>query len=164
MKRPTSARLLLLSVTVAVALALAGSASAVEPTRETVTLHRVINPFVACPGFAVIGEFDLVREITTFYHEDGTPVKRVIYAEITGTVTNAVSGYSLPTAGVRIFHYDLTTGEFFTTGSNNFTKLPDGGVAIGGAGRLVFDAQGHLIEHDGPDSATEQGQLCAALA
>ena len=75
-----------------------------------------------------------------------------------------VTGYSLPTAGHRIFHYDLVTGEFFTTGSNNVTKLPDGGVAIPGAGRLVFNAQGRLIEHDGPDSATELAQTCAALA
>ena len=58
---------------------------------------------------------------------------------------------------------DLVTGEFFTTGNNVVTKLPDGGVAIGGAGRLVFDAQGRLIEHDGPDADTERQQLCAAL-
>ncbi len=157
-------RLLLLSVTIAAALALAGAASAVEPTRETVTLHRVINPFVTCPGFAVIGEFDLVREITTFYDQDGTPVKRIIYAEIAGTVTNAVTGYSLPTAGVRVFHYDLTTGEFFSTGSNTLIKLPNRGAATLGTGRLVFDAQGRLVEHAGPDSADEIAQLCAALA
>jgi len=89
---------------------------------------------------------------------------RILRGYITGTLTNSVTGYSLETFGVRVFHYDLITGEFFTTGSNNFTKLPDGGVAIGGAGRLVFDAAGHLTEHDGPDTAEEQAQLCAALA
>jgi hypothetical protein len=36
-------------------------------------------------------------------------------------------------------------------------------VAIGGAGRLVFDAQGRLIEHDGPNSESERAQLCEAL-
>jgi hypothetical protein len=157
-------RRLLVLLVLALPLAFASSAAAVEPTRETVTLHRVVNPFVSCPGFAIIGVFDITREITTFYDENGKPVMRIIYAEITGTVTNAVTGYSLPTSGVRIFHFDLVTGEEFTTGSNNFTKLPDGGVAIGGAGRLVFDAQGHLVEHDGPDTAAEQAQLCTALA
>ncbi len=157
-------RRLLVLLVLALPLAFASSAAAVEPTRETVTLHRVVNPFVSCPGFAIIGVFDITREITTFYDQNGTPVMRIIYAEITGTVTNAVTGYSLPTSGVRIFHFDLVTGEEFTTGSNNFTKLPDGGVAIGGAGRLVFDAQGHLVEHDGPDTAAEQAQLCTALA
>jgi hypothetical protein len=156
-------RLLVLFI-VALPLAFTASAAAVEPTRETVTLHRVVNPFVTCPGFPVIGVFDITRELTTFYDQDGTPVMRIIYAEITGTLTNADTGYSLPTSGVRIFHFDLITGEEFTTGSNNFTRLPEGGVAIAGAGRFVFDAQGHLIEHVGPDSADEIMQLCAALA
>ena len=98
---------LLILVPLLAALAVPATAAAVEPTRETVTLHRVVNPFVTCPGFAVIGVFDLTREITTFYDQNGTPVKRIIYAEFTGTATNAVSAYSLPTSGVRIFHYDL---------------------------------------------------------
>jgi hypothetical protein len=33
--------------------------------------------------------------------------------------------------------------------------LPGGGVAISSAGRLVFDAQGRLIEHNGPDTERE---------
>ncbi len=145
-------------------LAFAAPAAAVEPTHQTVTLHRVINPFWSCSGFAVIGEFDVTRDITTFYDQDGTAVMRIIRGDITGTLTNSVTGYSLPTAGVRVFHYDLVSGEFFTTGSNNVSKLPDGGVSIPGAGRLVFDAQGNLIEHNGPDTAEEFAQLCAALA
>jgi hypothetical protein len=91
-------------------------------------------------------------------------VKRIIHADITGSLTNAVTGYSLPTAGVRIFHFDLVTGEEFTTGSNNVTKLPTGGVAIPDAGRTVFDAHGRLVEHSGPDSPEEIAQLCAELA
>jgi hypothetical protein len=157
-------RHLVVIAALALPLALAATATAAEPTRETVTLHRVFNPFVSCPGFAVIGTFDVVRDITTYYDEGGTPVKRIIHADVTGTVTNATTGYSLPTAGVRIFHFDLVTGEEFTTGSNNVTKLPTGGVGVGGAGQLVFDVQGNLIEHHGPDTAAEQAELCAALA
>lgn len=157
-------RRLLILVLLLAALAVPATAAAVEPTRETVTLHRVVNPFVTCPGFAVVGVFDITREITTFYDQDGTPVMRIIHADVTGTVTNAVTAYSLPADGVRIFHYDLTTGQFFSTGSNAVTPLPGGGTAIPGAGRLVFDAQGQLIEHTGPDSPDEIAQLCAALA
>jgi hypothetical protein len=159
-------RRLLLLAAVALPLAFAAPAAAVEPTRETVTLHRVINPAVSCPGFAVIGTFDITREITTFYDDNGTPVKRIIYAEITGTYTNAVTGYTLPTASheVRIFHYDLTTGEFFSTGSNTLIFVPGGGMVTLGTGRLVFDAQGRLLEHSGPDIPAEIAQLCAALA
>lgn len=157
-------RRVLLIAALALPLAFAASAAAVEPTRETVTLHRVANPFVICEGFAVVGTFDITREITTYYDEQATPVKRILHADITGTVTNAVTGYSLPMSGVRIFHIDLVTGEEFTTGSNTLVKAPDGGMINLGTGRLVFDAQGHLVQHTGPDSAEEIAQLCATLA
>ena len=146
------------------ALALAAPAAAAEPTREAFTLHRVINPFVVCPGFKVAATFDITRETTTFFDRDGTPVMRIVRNEIVGTLTNPLTGSSLTTSGIRIFHYDLVTGELFTTGSNNVTQLPGGGVSIPGAGRLVFDASGHLVEHDGPTSAEELAQVCAALA
>ena len=155
-------RLLALLV-LALPVALAAPASALEPTRETVTVHRVLNPFFTCPGFTVTGVFDITREITTFYDNDGTPVSRLLRNDITGTVINNETGHSLPSDGVRIFHIDLTTGAGFTTGSNGITKLPDGGTAVPGAGRLVFDANGQLIEHLGTDDSTEMAQLCAAL-
>jgi hypothetical protein len=157
-------RRLLVIVALMVPLAFAAPAAAIEPTPETVTLHRTFNPLITCPGFTVIGEFDVTREITTFYDEDGTPVMRIIRGYYTGTVTNAVTGYSLPGGGVRIFHFDLVTGEEFSTGSNFFNRLPEGGVSIPGAGRYVFDAQGRVLEHVGPDSSAEIAELCAALA
>jgi len=144
-------------------LAVVGPAGAVEPTRDTIVLtSRTTNP---CPsGVALIGVFSVVREITTFYDQDGQQVRQLWVATFDGTWTNPLTGASLPNGGVRVFHRDLVTGEFFTTGDNVVTKLPNGGVAIGGAGRLVFDASGSLIEHDGPDSAVERAQLCAALS
>jgi hypothetical protein len=153
---------LLLLVVIIVSLAVAGAASAVEPTRQTVVLTS--RSPLACPsGVVLLGVFSVVREITTFYDHDGQPVSQLWVATFEGSTTNPLSGESLPDKGVRIFHRDLVTGEFFTTGTNVVTKLPDGGVAIGGAGRLAFDAAGNLIEHDGPNSTEERAQLCAAL-
>jgi hypothetical protein len=153
---------LLLLAALALSLALATPAAAVEPTRETV--HVTTTNRTLCPsGVALIGVFDVTREITTFYDEDGKPVRQLWVASFEGTTTNPLTGLSLPNRGVRVFHRDLVTGELFTTGDNVVTKLPDGGVAIGGAGRLVFDAAGGLVEHDGPDTPTERAQLCAAL-
>ena len=62
-----------------------------------------------------------------------------------------------------MFHKDLVTGEQFSTGPNLVTHLPDGGIAIGGAGRLVFDSSGQLVEHVGPDTDAERAELCAAI-
>ena len=155
-------QIVLLLATLSLPLALAAPAAAVEPTRETVHVTTInSNP---CPsGVSLIGVFDVTREITTFYDEHGNAVRQLWHATFAGTTTNPLNGMSLSNRGVRVFHKDLVTGEFFTTGDNVVTKLPDGGVAIGGAGRLVFDAAGRLIEHDGPDTATERAQLCAAL-
>jgi hypothetical protein len=155
-------RRLLLIVALALPLALPAVASAVEPTRETVMVTS--RTPVPCPsGLTLVGVFDVVREITTFYDNDGNPVRELWVATFEGTTTNPLTGESLPNRGIRVFHRDLVTGELFTTGTNVVTKLPDGGVAIGGAGQLVFDAQGTLIEHHGPDSAAERAELCAAL-
>jgi hypothetical protein len=116
-----------------------------------------------CAPFRLLGVFNVTREITTFYDDEGQPVRQLWVASFEGRWTNPLTGASLPNRGIRVFHRDLVTGEFFTTGSDVVTKLPDGGVAIGGAGRLVFDAQGRLIEHNGPDTLNERAQLCEAL-
>jgi hypothetical protein len=155
-------RRLLMLASVIGALAVPATAVAVEPTRETLQV-TTITP-VPCPsGLTLIGVFSVTREITTFYDPDGNAVRQLWVASFEGTTTNPTTGESLPNRGVRVFHRDLVTGEFFTTGTNVVTKLPDGGVAIGGAGRLVFDSAGRLVEHNGPDSAEERAQLCVAL-
>jgi hypothetical protein len=65
---------------------------------------------------------------------------------------------------VRVFHRDLVTGEVLTTGVNTVILLPGGGAAVIRAGLLVFDVQGQLIEHNGPDAERELAERCAALA
>jgi len=156
-------RRLLVVFALALPLVFAAPAAAVEPSRVTVHVTTVTsNP---CPsGVTLVGVFNVTRDITTFYNSEGNAVQQLWVVSFEGTTTNPQTGESLPNRGVRIFHRDLVTGEFFTTGTNVVTKLPDGGVAIGGAGRLAFDAAGNLVEHDGPDSVAERAQLCAALA
>jgi hypothetical protein len=157
-------RRLLILLSLVLPLAAPATAAAVEPTVKTEVIHPVFNPYKQCPGFAVIGRFDVVREITTFYDQNGVPIRRLIHATITGTVTNAVTGYSLPAAGVRIFHYDLSDGSYVITGDAAFEKLPTGGTAHTATGLLMFDAQGNLLDYHGPNESTELAQLCAALA
>ena len=155
-------RAALLFAAVGVTLAVPATAAAIEPTRETVSFTTVAPR--PCPsGVILIGIFNVTHEITTFYDNDGVAVRELTVISFEVITTNPLTGQSLPGSGIRIFHRDLVTGEFFTTGNNVVTKLPEGDVAVGGAGRLVFDAQGRLIEHNGPDSESERQQLCAAL-
>lgn len=157
-------RNLVVALALVVPLALAAPAAAVAPTRTTEVIHPVFNPYKQCPGFVVVGRFDVVREITTFYDDNGVAVRRLIHASITGTVTNAVTGFSLPAAGVRIFHYDLSDGTFVVTGDASFAQLPGAGTFHTATGLLAFDAQGNLVDYHGPDENAELAQLCAALA
>jgi hypothetical protein len=152
----------LLFACVGVTLVVPATAAAIEPTRETVKF-TTIAPRPCPSGVTLVGIFNVTHDSTTFYDNDGAPVRELEVISFEATTINPLTGQSLPGSGMRIVHSDLVTGEFFTTGNNVVTKLPDGGVAIGGAGRLVFDAQGRLIEHDGPDADTERQQLCAAL-
>lgn len=155
-------RRLLILIPLVAALAVPATAAAVEPTRETVQATTRIT--TTCPnGDVIVGVFDVTREITTFYDSDGRPVRQLAVVTIEGTTTNLSTGESVPNFGLRVFHRDLLTGELFTTASNVVIQLPGGGVAIG-AGRYVFDAQGRLIEHNGPDADREFAERCAALA
>jgi hypothetical protein len=145
------------------ALSVAGTVSATEPTRTTEIIQHRVDPWFTCPGFDIVGEFDIIREITTYFDQDGVAVRRVIHADVTGTLTHAGTGESLPTSVVRVFHFDPSTGDAFSTGSNTITRLPDGGVSNSGTGQLVLDPQGRLIDFHGP-SFGELDDLCAALA
>jgi len=156
-------RRLLVVIPLVGALAVPSTAAAIEPTRDTLHVTSMTPAPCSSGGVVLSGVFSVTREITTFYDNTGTAVRQLWVASFEGTWTNPLTGESLPSSGVHVFHRDLVSGEFFTTGTNIVTKLPDGGVAIGGAGRLVFDSAGRLAEHNGPDTAQERAQLCAAL-
>ncbi len=139
------------------------AATAMEPTTDSVSL--VTHPRVPCPdGGVVYGTFNVDRNITTFYDQSGNAIREEWWDLASGSWTNPLTGATLDSRSLRVFQRDLLSGEVISTGTNAVTKLPDGGVAIGGAGRQVFDAAGHLVEHDGPDSVTERAQLCDALS
>jgi hypothetical protein len=149
---------------IALIAALPAPARAVEPTRQTV-VQQGVHSTAPCPSGVVLqGLFDITRDITTYYDQAGTPVRRLSVNRAEGTWTNPNTGAWLAAEVVRQVQTDLTTGESFSTGSSSRTFLPGGGgVAIGAAGLQVFDAAGQLVAHYGPDSDSERAQLCAAL-
>lgn len=161
-------RPLVLTATVAVAAALTapGVASADAPTRESIRLIREIPTFASCDGFLVRGTFELVREVTTFTDVTGSPVRRRVHATITGRLTNAATGYSLPSTGVRNFQFDLIARTSFSTGTNTVVRLPEGGGTIHlGTGRLEFDdSTGQPVGYSGPTDDSDYQALCAALS
>lgn len=139
------------------------TALAVAPTVETVTLHRDFGVVGSCPGFNVTATFDPTRRITTFYDAEGTPIRQQIHAEVPGTVTNAVTGKTLQTIGVRNITVDLLTGEFKSTATNSHVIVPGQGTVQLAAGLLEIDANGNVVEEVGRQDPPVTPALCEAL-
>jgi len=150
----------------AAAVGLPAAAAAAAPIRETVQLTRNVPAYVACDGFVVKATFELTREITTFSDAAGTPVRRQVHATINGVLSNSVTGYSLPSTGVRNFQFDLIAQRSFSTGSNTVVHQPGGGGTIMlGTGRLQFDdTTGQVVGYVGPTDDGDYAALCAALS
>jgi len=118
----------------------------------------------SCPGFDVTATFDTTRRITTFYNAEGTPIRQQIHAEVPGTVTNAVTGKSLPTIGVRNITTDLSTGEMKSTATNVHIVVPGQGTVQLAAGLFEIDGDGNLVKEVGRQDPPVTPALCAALA
>ena len=127
-------------------------------------MHSSQPQFLTCPDFAVHLEIDVNRRITTFYDAEGTPIRQQIHAEVPGTVTNAVTGKSLPTTGVRNITVDLVTGEFKSTATNVHVVVPGQGTVQLAAGLFEIDGDGNLVKEVGRQDPPVTPALCAALA
>jgi hypothetical protein len=154
---------MLFFVTVAGALALTTVAAAIPPTVETQTVHRHFFFADACGTFSVIADFDAERRVTTFYDQDGNPIRRVIHGEGTGTITNSVTGKSLPVTFVRHITTDLLTGAVSSTGINSHVVVPGMGTVELGAGHEGIDDNGEPFADGRLDPPVTEA-LCEALA
>jgi len=152
----------MMGLALASTLALAPRASADSPIFESQQLVRVL--VTSCPSFDVIGEFHVVRSITTFVDADGLPIRRVIHGSFDGSrLINASSGEWVPADGVRVITFDLLNGGLTSTGTNVHVVLPGEGTLQLGAGRFELDATGHLIFEAGRLDPPTTDALCAAL-
>jgi hypothetical protein len=146
------------------ALALPAAASATEPTHQTQQLTRDLGVIGRCAGFDVAAIFFPTRTVTTFFNKDGLPIRRMVHAEVPGVITNAATGASLPAFGVRNISVDLITGETASTGTNVHVVVPGQGTVDIGAGRVVIDASGDVVQAAGRLDGAITPELCAALA
>jgi hypothetical protein len=156
-------RIAILVALFGLALALAAAAGATAPTVETITVHRHFVFADACGTFSVIADFDAERRVTTFYDQDGNPIKSVIHAKIPGTITNSVTGKSLPAFGERVITTDLVTGAVSSTGTNVHVVVPGMGTVELGAGHAGINDDGEPFA-DGRLDPPHTAALCEALA
>jgi hypothetical protein len=152
----------------AAGLAAAPPAGATAPT-TTVEQRHVRVPHGDCGSFALIFEADVTRTYTAFYDQDGVLVRDVLVRRTDGTVSNSVTGASLPTAGVwRVTRYyadGQLTGTVTQSGRTYLITVPgqgeifhDTGYGIQQDGQTIFEAGPHDWGHFNID------ELCAYLA
>jgi hypothetical protein len=126
--------------------------------------HIVRPPEVIgdCDGHPVTAEYDFVRKVTIFY-SDGTAVRQLVHAPISGTIRDTVTGASLTATGVRVIVL-TPTGQFVSsTGTNVHVVVPGFGTVTLAAGHVGFDDEGNFFEHGRLDEPLT-ARLCDALA
>lgn len=134
--------------------------SAAGPTITTVPFGGSFDNDIDCGDFGVDLAFSGERTTIDFYSGDGTLVKQIRQVEYTGTLTNSVTGTSIPYEGRFVRTQDFLAGTVSITGLQNRVLLPGQGVVALNVGRVVF----------GPDGESASGQhdfaaqVCAALA
>jgi len=148
---------------ITVTLVVAAGAAAAEPQRQVVVLDRFIPAQTVCDGFVIDGAFHLVREITTFIDEAGTPTRQIVHVTFDGVHTNATTGEAVTSSGVRVFHSDLSSGTTFTTASNTIIHDPGAGTITLGTGLIEFGPGGVLLDYHGPTDGAEYQALCDLL-
>src|SRR5829696_2379412 len=102
--------MLVFAASAAAGLAGAPPAGATAPT-TTVEQRHVKLTHGDCGAFALIFEADVTRRVTTFYDQDGVPVRDVLVRRSDGTVSNSVTGASLPSTGVWRVTRSYTDGR-----------------------------------------------------
>ncbi len=139
------------------------SASAAQPTRETV--QRVVDLGVvgSCQGFDVAAVFHVTRTITTFYDEDGNAIRRHVHVEIPGTYINTLTGKTLKTKGLRNIFIDLTDGSFKSNATNVHVVVPGMGTVMLGAGMFIIE-DGEVVKEVGRTDPPITPELCEALS
>lgn len=127
---------------------------------------------VTCDGFSVRVNLRGERRITAFYDASGALERRIRHATFEGTLSNSVTGATVPHEGHFTIVDDISAGTTTITGMLSGTVLPGDGLIWRNIGRISMSlANGVVLFEAGehgtwdvlgdPDVAAE---LCAALS
>ena len=138
------------------------SSFAVQPvTREfEIKFKQVI---ATCNGFDVLADETFNVRVTTFFDDDGRPVRRQDHVRFTGTFTNSVTGFSVTDApDPFLFVRDFANGGFSTHGLTAKITVPGRGIVLLDAGTVIVAPDGTVTAH-GPHVLDVNAALCDAV-
>ena len=154
------------------ALLPAAPASAVKPDRQIfLNPEGVIPAGVACAGFDLSVTVDVEKQtITTFFDNQGNPVRQLIVGRLIITGTNVSTGASLTTrlgGAFRVYFNPDGTLTFIGTGQSAVvffpTDVPAGPSTTLYTGRIVYDVDPATGVATLRDTAGTKVDVCAIL-
>lgn len=158
-----SRRILTLATGLAVVALVPVAATAQPPQVELVPVNDVqvfAGADSPCPFDITFTGTGTVK-LTTFYDNDGTPVRQTVHGALTHTIFSA--WHTLVSNGPAPVHIDLASGQMVDTGKEFAFHVPGDAIVFGQSGRLTLAADGTELAFSG-HSVVDTAALCAALA
>ncbi len=127
---------------------------------------------VSCGSFQVLESATSTIRFTIFYNQAGNVTQAAFHFRLVGTLSNSVTGTSVPeeAAFTQTFTF-ATPGDFSTvtltyTGQVFNVTLPGSGLILHDVGRVVFAPDGTITFEGGPHQElhNQVQKLCAALS
>jgi hypothetical protein len=139
---------------------------------ETFTTPFPLPYGVTCNGFSVRVNLTVERDVTAFYDSSGTLIRRIRHGAFSGTLSNNLTGATVPHAGHFTIVDDLAAGTSTITGMLSRTVLPGEGLIWRNIGRVVLSLQNGEVLFEAGDHGTwdvvtdpaTADELCAALS
>ena len=127
---------------------------------------------ISCGSFQVLESVTATVRFTIFYNQAGNVTQAVFHLRLVGTLSNSVTGTSVPfEAAFTVTLTFATPGDFSTvtatfTGQVYKVTLPGSGLILHDVGRAVFAPDGTITFEGGPHQLlhNQVQQLCAALS
>ncbi len=111
---------------------------------------------VSCGSFQVLQSNTFTRRFTIFYNQAGNATQEVFHVRAVGTLSNSVTGKSVPFEGAWTSTLTFATpGDFSTvtltvTGQVYTVTLPGSGLILHDVGRVVVAPDGTITFEAGP--------------
>lgn len=147
-------RIILVSLlTTVLMLTFISPALAKKPQVETGEYPNYVE--LSCGDFELILDELLTVRVTTFYAQDGTPIREATHFEFDGTAINTKTGTVMRSHAKGSVSEDLPTGSKVERGIFLQLTVPGKGVVAIRAGKIVFDATGVVVSFNGVDSGDD---------
>lgn len=127
---------------------------------------------VSCGSFQVLQNGTFTIRFTIFYNQAGNETQALSHVREVGTLSNSVTGKSVPFEEDVTVTATLATPGDLSTETDTFTgqpytvTLPGSGLILHDVGRVVFAPDGTITFEGGPHQLlhNQVQKLCAALS